>query len=102
MGYKQPPVNRRFQKGRSGNPHGRPKGSGNFSSIMDAILNEPMRVRIKGQLVALTGREALGIEMISRAVSGDVRIIQLLQRYGCFERANEPSILWLPEFAKDL
>ena len=97
VGYKRPPVNRRFKKEQSGNPLGRPKGSGNFSSIMDEILNQPMRVNIDGRQVIVTAREALVIRMVDRAVAGDVRIAQLLQRYGFFARADEPMILLLSE-----
>jgi Family of unknown function (DUF5681) len=97
MGYKQPPINRQFQKGRSGNPHGRPKGSGNFSSLMDEVLGQPMRVKFDGRQVVVSAREALGIALVERAVAGDVRIARLLWRYGFFAQSDEPMILWLSE-----
>jgi Family of unknown function (DUF5681) len=97
VGDKKPRVSRRFKKGQSGNTRGRPKGSRNFSSIMDELLDQRIRLTIDGRQVVLTGRQALGMQMVNRAVAGDVRMIQLLQKYGCFERANEPMVLWLSE-----
>ena len=97
VGYKRPPANRRFKKKQSGNRHGRPKGAGSFSSIMDDVLNEEMRLKIRGRHVVVTGRQALARLVVDRAVKGDVRIIQLLQKYGCFQRSDEPPILWLSE-----
>ena len=97
MGSQTPPINREFRPGISGNPGGRPRGSGNFLAALDEILDEPMRVEVDGRQVVMTGRQALGIRMVDRAAAGDVRIIQLLQRYGFFERTNEPMVIWLSE-----
>jgi hypothetical protein len=69
---------------------------------MDELLNQRIRLTINRRQVVMTGRQALGMQMVNRAVTGDVRMIQLLQKYGCFERANEPMVMWFPEFAKDL
>ena len=90
-------MNRQFQKGRSGNPNGRPRGSRNFSLILDQILDQPTRLKVRGRQVVMTGRRALATRMIERAVAGDVRIIQLLQRYNYFAAADEPMIIWISE-----
>ena len=76
----------------SGNPRGRPIGSGSFASIMDAILDEEMRLKINGRSVVVTGRQALGLRMIDRALRGDVRIVQLMHKYGLLERGDQPFI----------
>jgi len=38
VGYRKPPAKTRFKPGVSGNPHGRPKGASNFSTILDQEL----------------------------------------------------------------
>lgn len=38
VGYRRPPRQTRFKKGRSGNPRGRPPGSRNFASLVDVLL----------------------------------------------------------------
>ena len=102
VGYKRPPVNRQFKKGQSGNPHGRPKGAGVFSSIMDDILNEEMRFKINGRQVVVTGRDALGRVMADRAARGDVRMIQLMLKYGCFRHSDQPAIMLLTDGTQNL
>jgi hypothetical protein len=69
---------------------------------MDEVLDQPMRLKVDGREVVVTGRQALGIHMVNRAVNGDVRVIQLLQRYGFFARADEPMIMWLSESDRKL
>jgi Family of unknown function (DUF5681) len=49
VGYGKPPLHSRFKKGRSGNPHGRPKGSSNMSTLLDHALNEQVVVSENGQ-----------------------------------------------------
>jgi len=39
VGYKKPPADKRFQKGQSGNPRGRPKGSKNKPKLADGVYH---------------------------------------------------------------
>jgi hypothetical protein len=39
VGYGKPPLHTRFQKGRSGNPNGRPRGRKNMSTLLSDALN---------------------------------------------------------------
>jgi hypothetical protein len=45
VGYCRPPVETRFQKGKSGNPSGRPKGRRDFNSELEKIACRKVKIR---------------------------------------------------------
>jgi hypothetical protein len=49
VGYKKPPRNRQFRKGKSGNPAGRPKRAVNVQASLTKTLSEPVLVRMDGK-----------------------------------------------------
>ena len=64
VGYKKPPLDSRFQKGQSGNPRGRPRGSKNFSTLLADALNEPVVVTEDGRRRKISKRE-LGFKQLA-------------------------------------
>lgn len=78
VGYGKPPVNRRFQKGLSGNPRGRPRGARNLSTLLEGALNEKVTVKEGDQRRKISKREAMVKQLANKAASGDHRSIQLL------------------------
>jgi uncharacterized protein (UPF0216 family) len=64
VGYKKPPLHSRFQKGQSGNPRGRPRGSKNFSTLLTEALNEPVVVTEDGRRRKISKRE-LGFKQLA-------------------------------------
>ncbi len=59
VGYGKPPVQTRFQKGRSGNPKGRPRKSKNSATIVKAILEEEVSVTKNGERTRMSAHEGM-------------------------------------------
>lgn len=47
VGYGKPPTFGQFQKGKSGNPSGRPRGTRNFSSDLEEVLSKKKSQSLK-------------------------------------------------------
>jgi hypothetical protein len=78
VGYGKPPKHTRFQKGRSGNPKGRPKGSKGFSAILRRELDALVEVRQNGQVKKIDKREVIIKQLVNRAAEGNQRAMELL------------------------
>jgi hypothetical protein len=76
VGYRKPPVGRRFQKGQSGNPRG-PRGK-TLPALLLAALNEPVYVTIDGHRRKITKREAIVTHMVDNAAGADLRATKML------------------------
>lgn len=73
VGYKKPPKGSQFKKGRSGNPHGRPKKSRNSNKLAHDLLNEEMQFTENGELQRASKREVTLRTQTAKAVQGDHR-----------------------------
>lgn len=73
VGYRRPPKHTQFQKGRSGNPKGRPKYVRNFKTVLRGELAELIVVRENGRERKLTKLEALVKSLVAAAIHGDMR-----------------------------
>ena len=78
VGYAKPPRKTRFEKGKSGNPAGRVKGSKNVSNLLLDALGEPVVVNENGARKRITKVEAMFKQLVNKGASGDARSIQLL------------------------
>ena len=78
VGYGRPPRARRFQKGRSGNPKGRPKGSLNVATVLAATLRERVVINEHGERKTVTKFEAAIKQLVNKAAGGDLRALQQL------------------------
>src|SRR4051794_5423367 len=78
VGYGKPPRHSRFQKGRSGNPKGRPRGSKNLSSLLNDALNGWVVVVENGRRKKITKREAIITELVNKSASADLKATQIV------------------------
>jgi Family of unknown function (DUF5681) len=78
VGYQRPPVGTRFQKGRSGNPKGRPVGSRSLDSLLTAALDEAVTVNENGKRRSITKREAIIHQLVNKSASADMKAIQMV------------------------
>src|SRR4051794_27869326 len=89
VGYKSPPVHTRFQPGQSGNPNGRAKGSQNFKTLFNKILNEKIAVREGANTRKVSKAEAILRTVVVGALKGDTRhaamLMKLAEQAGGFD-----------------
>jgi hypothetical protein len=78
VGYGKPPSRTQFVKGQSGNPKGRPKGSQSFSTILDKVSRERVRVTENGRMRYITKGEATILQLVNKAVAGDLNAARVL------------------------
>ena len=69
-GYRQPPKATRFQKGRSGNPRGRPKNR-HREIPYDAVLGQMVTIREEGKERRVTAAEAFLLQLTQKGLAGD-------------------------------
>ena len=70
IGYGKPPKRTQFQKGRSGNPGGRPKGAG-MRSAVEKVLDRTVTVTVDGKRCTVPVTEALVLQLAQRGLAGD-------------------------------
>ena len=78
VGYAKPPKDTQFQKGQSGNKKGRPKGSRNFASDVDDILNAKITVNERGRPRTVSTQLAVLMRLREKALKGDARALDRL------------------------
>ena len=77
VGYKRPPLQGRFQKGRSGNPHGRLKGSWSVKDLLQKALAVPLNVTENGVVRKLPQRDILFRSLLAKAIKGDTKSLAM-------------------------
>jgi hypothetical protein len=78
VGYGKPPVARRFRRGVSGNPKGRPRGSKNLDQVLLAELTTKIWITENGSRISITKFDAMFKQLVNRALGGNERAIKLI------------------------
>ena len=74
----RPPVATRFQKGQSGNPKGRPKGSKNVASIFAKAARELVYVTENGRRRKRSKLDVIAAQQTNKAAGGDLAAAKLV------------------------
>jgi len=111
-GYKQPPLKSRFRPGQSGNPKGRPKKEEaiiNVTTILDAVLKEPVTVKENGRSIKISRIELVIRNYVQKAMAGDLRALSTLVKLANQSevltnppKQEMPAVLVVPEVAKTI
>jgi len=78
VGYGRPPVHSRFQKGRSGNPRGRPRARRSLECIVGEVLDQKMWVTVDGRRKRVPVEKAILLRLRELALKGDLRAARML------------------------
>jgi hypothetical protein len=100
VGYCKPPAHTRFQKGRSGNPNGRPAGPLNIQDAMQKALRKTVIVTENGMRKRMSMAEVIVTRLANRVTSGDPKAIvtaTAILRYGREAAAAGPIEISMTE-----
>lgn len=94
VGYGMPPKHSQFQKGKSGNPKGRPKGSVNLDSVVLETFNQKVTITVNGKVKKVPAIQALSTRVLSLAMGGNQACIKLVfGLYSACQPANDNQTL---------
>ena len=89
----------RFLPGESGNTNGRPrKGASTMGTALEKVLKEPVTIIEKGRRRRITKKDAIAMQLVTKAAQGDARAAQhLLSAIRHYEQRSEtpgPAASW--------
>jgi Family of unknown function (DUF5681) len=94
IGRGRPPVESRFQPGRSGNPSGRPKGKKSISRALAESLAGSVTFQEGGRQRKMPMLEFIVRRLVNDAARGDLRayklVLDLMERFGEAQLRKEP------------
>lgn len=93
VGYRRPPKDSRFRKGRSGNPSGQPGANKHSAVLMKKALLQPVLVKQDGRRRRVTKLQVVATQLVNKATQGDYQSIRLLLSYCSWlhSELTEPS-----------
>jgi hypothetical protein len=80
VGYRNPPKASQFQKGKSGNSHGRPKQEAGIASVFRKISKQKVRANGPNGQQCMTKLEASITQLVNKSASGDLKAMKVLMQ----------------------
>jgi hypothetical protein len=102
IGYGKPPLHSRFQKGRSGNPAGRPRVPKILKALIVQLLDEEVSFTENGQKRTRSRRHLIFTQIVNKATLGDIRFQALLMQYTTTTNLTLRPKRGLPKNAEEL
>ena len=78
VGYGKPPKDTQFEKGKSGNPKGRPIGTPDLKAIVRKLLLSQVTITEGGKKKKVSALTATVMRLNEKALKGDMRAIEKL------------------------
>lgn len=93
-GFMNPPKHTQFQKGKSGNPRGRPRKRDDLNTVLERVLKRKVRIRDEERKIPI--RDALVWKLRELALQGDKQALALqrsiIEQAGLAQTdANDPA-----------
>ncbi|MEI8390222.1 MAG: DUF5681 domain-containing protein [bacterium] len=89
VGYKKPPKDSQFKPGESGNKKGRPKDSKNTYAMLNEVLVQKISIKENGRDLRIPKKLAMIMQLVNKAVKGDVKAINSLLPHMLMADAKE-------------
>ena len=90
-GFKAPPKEHQFKKGRSGNPKGRPKGKQSNAKIAQKVLRETHVVGEDGRTVTRSTIELIIMTLRQLAFAGNNRAFKVMEQLAADYDPQKPT-----------
>ena len=78
IGYGKPPKGAQFKPGQSGNSKGRPRDSKNTYTLLKEVLEQKISIKENGRDLRIPKKLAMIMQLVNKAVKGDVKAINSL------------------------